>query len=145
MAILGISHMFLMYQYKINIYFRWKLNQRYGDERVSSGQDPIPEHLFGNMWAQGWGALYDIAAPFPNAGDRPDATPAIQLLTIEEMYDYSDDFFRSLGMTPMTKLFWRNSVLEKRTDVADMVNNTMDYLVNTNCSNVGMPRICLGF
>ena len=30
------------------------------------------------MWAQTWGALYDIAAPFPDAGDRPDATPEIE-------------------------------------------------------------------
>ena len=104
------------------VYFRWKLNERYGNERVSGGNDPVPEHIFGNMWAQGWSALYDIAAPFPNAGASPDATPAIEGLTIEEMWDYSDDFFRSLGMTPMTKLFWRNSVLERRTDVEAMVN-----------------------
>ena len=33
------------------------------------------------MWAQTWGALYDIAAPFPDAGDRPDATPEIEKVT----------------------------------------------------------------
>ena len=38
-----------------------------------------------------------------------------------EMFDFADEFFRSLGMTPMTKLFWRNSVFEKRTDVENMV------------------------
>ena len=33
------------------------------------------------MWAQTWGALYEIAAPFPDAGDRPDATPEIEKVT----------------------------------------------------------------
>lgn len=102
-------------------YIRWKLNERYGDERVSKNNDPIPDHIFGNMWAQTWGALYDVAAPYPDAGDRPDATPEIQKMEVETMFDYSDEFFRSLGMTPMTKNFWRNSVLEKRTDVENMV------------------------
>lgn len=89
---------------------------------MSKNNDPIPDHIFGNMWAQTWGALYDVAAPYPDAGDRPDATPEIQKMEVETMFDYSDEFFRSLGMTPMTKNFWRNSVLEKRTDVENMVN-----------------------
>ena len=79
MAILGKS--FIIINYKLFFYFciksdlnylflnfRSKLNKVYGDERVSKGREPVPAHLFGNMWAQTWGALYDIAAPFPNAG-----------------------------------------------------------------------------
>jgi len=106
---------------KIHGYMRWKLSQTYGEERVSSGDDPIPEHLFGNMWAQTWGALYDIAAPFPEAGDRPDATPNIEPLTTTQMFEYADEFFSSMGMTPMTDKFWERSVIDKRTDVEDMV------------------------
>ena len=37
---------------------------------------------------------------FPYAGARPDATSEIEKLTVEEMFDFSDDFFRSLGMIP---------------------------------------------
>ena len=83
----------------------FQLNQRYGDEYVSAGRDPIPSHIFGNMWAQTWGALYDLSAPYPDAGDRPDATPEIEKLTEREMFDYSDEFFQSLGLTPMTDTF----------------------------------------
>jgi len=74
------------------------------------------------MWAQTWGSLYEIAAPYPDAGARPDATPEIQKLSVKDMFDYSDEFFQSLGMTPMTEKFWERSVLEKRTDVENMVS-----------------------
>ena len=74
------------------------------------------------MWAQTWGALYDIAAPYPEAGARPDATPEIEKLTVTEMFEFSDRFFQSLDMTPMTEKFWEKSVLEKRTDVENMVS-----------------------
>jgi len=105
---------------EIHAYARFKLNARYGDKMVGTGNNPTPEHLFGNMWAQTWGSLYDVAVPHPDAGERPDATPAIEKLTEEEMFDYADEFFRSLGLTPMTKLFWRNSVIKKKPGV-DMV------------------------
>jgi len=38
------------------------------------------------MWAQTWGALYEIAAPFPDAGDRPDATPEIEKVTYHMLH-----------------------------------------------------------
>jgi len=102
-------------------YIRAKLSARYGENYVSAGRDPIPAHIFGNMWAQTWGALYDIAAPFPDAGDRPDATPEIEKLTEREMFDYADEFFQSLGMFAMTDDFWEKSVIKKREDVEAMV------------------------
>lgn len=79
---------------EIHAYARYKLNERYGDKMVGSGKNPMPEHLFGNMWAQTWGSLYDVTVPHPDAGERPDATPAIEKLTEEEMFDYADEFFR---------------------------------------------------
>lgn len=44
--------------------------------------EPIPAHILGNMWAQSWGNLYDLVEPFPYAGATPDATPALQDLSI---------------------------------------------------------------
>ena len=102
-------------------YIRNKLANRYGTDYVSNKRDPIPSHIFGNMWAQTWGALYDVAAPYPEAGDRPDATPEIEKLTEREMFDYADEFFQSLGLFPMTDDFWANSVIKKRDDVEAMV------------------------
>ena len=37
------------------------------------------------------------------------------------MFDYADEFFQSLGMTPMTDTFWEKSVIKKREDVDAMV------------------------
>ena len=96
--------------------------------------DPIPEHIFGNMWAQTWGSLYDIAVPFPNAGARPDATPTIKDLTAEKMFDYADEFFVSLGMTPMTKLFWRNSgwVLNLSENISWFLSNQLNNTLHSH-------------
>ena len=92
-------------------YVRHKLSLRYGNEYVSNSTDPIPEHIFGNMWAQEWASLYPILEPFP--GNSADATPEIQKLSIHEMVKMADNFFQSIGMFPMTKTFWEKSVFEK--------------------------------
>ena len=39
------------------------------------------------------------------------------------MFEFSDRFFQSLGMIPMTEKFWENSVIEKRQDVEAMVRS----------------------
>ena len=46
----------------LHCYVRARLAQTYGDAVVPAGQ-PIPAHLLGNMWAQNWSGLYDLAAP----------------------------------------------------------------------------------
>ena len=38
------------------------------------------------MWAQSWESIYPLVEPFSMAGTRPDATPEIQKLEIDEMY-----------------------------------------------------------
>ena len=63
------------------------------------------------MWAQEWASLYPILEPFP--GNSADATPEIQKLSIHQMVKMSDNFFQSIGMFPMTKIFWKKSVFEK--------------------------------
>jgi len=49
------------------------------------------------MWAQDWAAIYTLLEPHPGAGERPDATPELEKLTIREMYDLADEFYQSLG------------------------------------------------
>ena len=47
---------------ELHAYVRFKLIQKYG----AAAQRPdgmIPAHLLGNMWAQEWGNIYDIAQP----------------------------------------------------------------------------------
>ena len=42
------------------------------------------------------------------------------------MFDYADEFFQSLGMTPMTNTFWEKSVIKKREDVDACLLYTSD-------------------
>ena len=46
------------------------MNQRYGDEYVSAGRDPIPSHIFGNMWAQSWENTLPILKPFDTVSNN---------------------------------------------------------------------------
>ena len=46
----------------LHAYVRAKLIEQYG-ERVVNPKGPIPAHLLGNMWAQGWENIYPILAP----------------------------------------------------------------------------------
>src|SRR5688500_9489757 len=50
----------------LHTYVRAKLRQKYGDQVPAAG--PIPAHLLGNIWAQDWTNVYDLAGP---AGNRP--------------------------------------------------------------------------
>ena len=52
---------------QLHCYTRTKLQATYG---VEKGQvnGLLPAHLMGNMWQQDWGNLWDVLAPYPNAG-----------------------------------------------------------------------------
>lgn len=61
---------------ELHAYVRTKLIEKYGDAaRRPDGM--IPAHLFGNMWAQEWGNIYDIVAP-ANATKTPDLEEALR-------------------------------------------------------------------
>jgi peptidyl-dipeptidase A len=45
----------------LHAYVRWKLHEKYGDAVPAGG--PIPAHLLGNIWAQDWTNIYNLAAP----------------------------------------------------------------------------------
>ena len=98
---------------KLFVYVRGRLNAHYGEERVAA-KEPMPAHIFGNMWAQDWSALYPFVVPHPEAGERPDATDALSGKTEKEMFEMADEFFQGLGLPPMTQTFWDESVIEKQ-------------------------------
>ncbi|XP_053672164.1 angiotensin-converting enzyme-like [Anopheles nili] len=102
-------------------YVRYKLRKYYG-ERVVSEKGPIPMHLLGNMWAQGWGNIADITSPF---GDRQllDVTDEMvrQGYNPIQMFEMGDEFFQSLNMTKLPPTFWEKSILEKPDDGRDLI------------------------
>ena len=99
---------------ELHCHVRFKLNEQYGDEVVPLGS-PIRADLLGNMWAQSWGALYDVAKP-----EGGTATPIeLDKILVEKGYDpikmveTGEAFFSSLGFDPLPDTFWERSQFVK--------------------------------
>jgi peptidyl-dipeptidase A len=99
----------------LHTYMRMKLREKYGDQVPADG--PIPAHLLGNIWAQDWSNLYDIAAP---RGGAPtvDLTAVLKQRNISptEMTRFGERFFTSLGFDPLPPTFWERSLFVKPRD-----------------------------
>lgn len=105
----------------LHAYVRRALYKKYGTKRINL-KGPIPAHLLGNMWAQTWSGIMDLAMPYPGA-TQVDATPAMVAKgwNATRMFQESDNFFTSLGLLPMPKEFWDKSMLEKPSDGREVV------------------------
>ena len=124
---------------ELHCYVRDKLADFYGEDKVSrSGR--IPAHLLGNMWAQQWAEIYDIAEPYPGVADV-DVTPALKQQEAElekkfqgkyqdkveakrhaeaematKIVKMAEDFYTSLGMQSLPGSFWERSMFLKPRD-----------------------------
>uniref|UniRef100_A0A8D3EAH4 Angiotensin-converting enzyme n=1 Tax=Scophthalmus maximus TaxID=52904 RepID=A0A8D3EAH4_SCOMX len=109
-----------LYQ-NVHAYVRRALYKKYGPKYINL-KAPIPAHLLGNMWAQTWSGIMDLAMPYPHA-TQVDATPAMveQGWNAIKMFQESDKFFTSLGLLPMPQEFWNKSMLEKPSDGRQVV------------------------
>ena len=100
----------------LQCYARQKLAQKYGEDKVPAGK-PIPAHLFGNMWAQQWDAIYDLLEPYPGVSQL-DIDSALQ----EQGYDpvrmtrSAEDFYKSIAFMPLPQTFWERSMLAQPRD-----------------------------
>jgi len=97
-------------------YTRHKLSQKYGKQVVPEN-GPIPAHLLGNMWAQGWSNVYPLLKP--QTGDRGyDLTEILKARKTEpkQMVRYGESFFTSLGFEPLPATFWERSMFVEPKD-----------------------------
>ncbi len=95
---------------------RATLGEHYGEDKVSQ-TGPIPAHLLGNMWAQEWGAIYDIMEPYPGASDLDvDAALKTKNYSPQEMVRSAENFYVSLGMDRLPDTFWERSQFVKPQD-----------------------------
>ena len=98
------------------IYTRHKLAEKYGPNVVAEDK-PIPAHLLGNMWAQGWANIYPLLAP-ANADRGYDLTATLKSRNTDakQMVRYGEGFFTSLGFDPLPSTFWDRSMITKPAD-----------------------------
>jgi len=98
---------------QLHCYTRAELNAQYGDEVVPLDQ-PIRADLMGNMWAQGWSGIYDIAGP-ESAGEGVDVTKLLEENDYDaiQMVRTGDQFFQSMGFDPMPDTFYERSQIVK--------------------------------
>ncbi|XP_071039889.1 angiotensin-converting enzyme [Parasteatoda tepidariorum] len=121
---------------QLHAYVRQKLIKKYGGNNIKH-DGPIPAHLLGNMWAQTWGNIYKLVAPYPSK-KAVDITGAMKekKMNARDMFEISEEFFTSLGLIPMPAEFWKKSIIEKPTD-RDMVCHASAW----NFFNKGDVRI----
>ncbi|MDQ3286814.1 MAG: M2 family metallopeptidase [Pseudomonadota bacterium] len=130
---------------QLHCYARTRLETTYGD-RGSVAGGMLPAHLMGNMWQQDWGNLWDMLAPYQNAGsldinaaleaqyqDNFDAQLArhtgerdttllaqiehdAQLATARQMTERAQDFYTSMGMPKLPESYWTKTQFIKPRD-----------------------------
>ena len=97
-------------------YTRRKLSEKYGPTVVPLDK-PIPAHLLGNMWAQGWSNIYPLLAP-ADADRGYDLTQILKARNTDpkQMVRYGEGFFTSVGFDPLPPSFWERSLFVKPAD-----------------------------
>jgi peptidyl-dipeptidase A len=101
----------------LHCYVRGRLNARYGDA-VQPKTGPIRADLTGNMWAQEWGNIYDVAAPANSPGMGYDLTRQLEARGYDapKMVKTAENFYVSMGFAPWPKSFWDRSMITRPRD-----------------------------
>jgi peptidyl-dipeptidase A len=94
---------------------RMKLRQKYGDVVPEKG--PLPAHLLGNIWAQDWSNIYDLAAP-SRAGAGYSLTDILKRrkMSAIDMVRTGERFFTSVGFEALPPTFWERSLFVRPKD-----------------------------
>jgi peptidyl-dipeptidase A len=100
----------------LHCYARTRLAKKYGEDKVPAGK-PIPAHLFGNMWAQQWDAVYDLLEPYPGVSQL-DVDSALQKQGYDpvRMTRSAEDFYKSIAFPALPQTFWERSMLAQPRD-----------------------------
>ncbi len=101
---------------ELHCHVRSNLNGLYGDE-VQPSTGPIRADLLGNMWAQGWGSLSDVAGV--GSGDAAynlDDLLVNNNYTAVQMVEVAETFFTSLGLEELPESFWERSLITQPRD-----------------------------
>ncbi len=100
----------------LHCYVRGRLNDRYG-AAVQPRTGPIRADLLGHMSAVTWGNIYDIVAP--KSGGLPYDLTGLLLgagYDVTKLVKTGENFYTSLGFTPLPDTFWQRSMLTRPRD-----------------------------
>jgi peptidyl-dipeptidase A len=97
----------------LHCYARGRLQEQYGKQRVPDGE-PIPAHLFGNIWAQQWNNIYGLLEPYPGVSNL-NVTSALEKQKYDavRMTKSAESFYTSLGFPELPASFWERSMLTR--------------------------------
>ncbi|KAF7480676.1 angiotensin-converting enzyme [Marmota monax] len=132
----------------LHAYVRRALHRIYGDRYINL-RGPIPAHLLGDMWAQSWENIYDVVVPFPDKPSLDVTNTMVQKgWNATHMFRVAEQFFTSLGLSPMPPEFWAESMLEKPSDGREVVchasawdfYNRKDFRIK-QCTRVTMDQL----
>lgn len=116
---------------ELHAYTRKKLIAKYGAAAVRT-DGMIPAQLLGNMWAQEWGNVYDLAAPAaaPKPYDLSEIL-ARRKTTARQVVEFGENFFVSLGFQKLPETFWQRSLITKPAD-RDVVCHASAWDIDTD-------------
>ncbi|KAM5273376.1 LOW QUALITY PROTEIN: angiotensin-converting enzyme-like protein Ace3 [Ctenodactylus gundi] len=100
----------------LHAYVHRALYRHYGPQLINV-QGPVPAHLLGNIRAQSWVNILDLALPFPKKPPE-DITKITkgQHRKSEKIFGEAEKYFTSLGLLPSPPDFWKKSVTEMPVD-----------------------------
>ena len=131
---------------QLHCYAGTRLDAKYGADKGHVAGGMLPAHLMGNMWQQDWGNLWDILAPYPNAGslditsalqaqyrtaydaelakhpgerspmDLAEIEHAAQTAVARSMTERAQDFYTALGMPKLPESYWTKTQFIKPRD-----------------------------
>ena len=100
----------------LQCFARSRLARQYGEDKVPAGK-PIPAHLFGNMWAQQWDAVYSLLEPYPGVSPLDiDAALVAQNYDPVRMTRSAEAFYKSIAFPQLPATFWERSMLAQPRD-----------------------------
>ncbi|XP_068231191.1 angiotensin-converting enzyme-like [Palaemon carinicauda] len=97
---------------KLHSWVRWKMSEVYPEHVDLKGA--MPANILGNMWAQDWVNIADRVMPFKEFPTYDVSESMVKNgWDIRQIFESAQDFFQSIGLFPMTKTFWDESVINQ--------------------------------
>ncbi|GHA69191.1 M2 family metallopeptidase [Cognatilysobacter bugurensis] len=117
---------------QLHCYTRTRLQAEYGADKGAAAGGMLPAHLLGNIWQQDWGNIWDILAPYPNAGSL-DITTA---LDAQYQQAYAKQIAQAGAAVATPAVLVEAEQAAKLANAKQMTERAQDFYVS-----LGMPKL----